>query len=249
MATEERVLLLGGTGRTGRRVMAQLLERGVPVRAVVRSRGGVPADLAGKAGLELVEASVLSLSDDELRRCVRDCTAVISCLGHVLTLKGVMGPPRDLVTRAVTRVCRAIEAERPPWPVRLVLMTSVSVHQPGPVDARRGGLERAFLWLLRAVLPPARDNQLAADFLREDVGADHPWVQWAVVRPDSLLEGEASGYHLHDGLVNGVFRPGRTTMSSLAHFLCELATGSAAWERWRGRMPVVVDSAPGTPPD
>jgi hypothetical protein len=243
MTADAKVLLLGGTGRTGRRVMAQLLGRGVPVRAIVRSRAGVPAELAGNADLELVEASVLSLSDDELRRCVRDRTAVISGLGHVLSVKGVLGPPRDLVTRAVTRTCRAVEAERPATPVRLVLMTSVSVHQPGAVDARRGAGERAFLWLLRAVLPPARDNQRAADFLRSTVGTDNPSVQWAVVRPDTLLEGDLSGYVLHDGLVNSVFRPGRSTMANVAHFMCELATDPAAWERWRGRMPVVVDAA------
>ena len=37
------VLLLGGTGRTGGRVLQQLLGRGVRVRAVVRSAERLPA--------------------------------------------------------------------------------------------------------------------------------------------------------------------------------------------------------------
>jgi nucleoside-diphosphate-sugar epimerase len=248
MPTDQRVLLLGGTGRTGQRVLAQLASRGVGVRAIVRSSRGVPAGITGSPGVEVVEANLLSLSDDELRHHLRGCTAVVSCLGHVLNVKGVLGPPRDLVTRATTRVCQAIEAERPASPVKLVLMSSVSVLQPGKLDARRGAFERAFLWLLRGLLPPARDNQLAADFLRQDIGADHPFVQWVVVRPDTLLEGETSGYALHAGLVNSLFSPGRTTMANVAHFICELVRDPGVWGEWKGRMPVIVDAAGASAP-
>ena len=37
MTVEQTVLLVGGTGRTGRRVLEQLLSRDVNVRAIVRS--------------------------------------------------------------------------------------------------------------------------------------------------------------------------------------------------------------------
>ncbi|MCX5730899.1 MAG: NAD(P)H-binding protein, partial [Deltaproteobacteria bacterium] len=153
-----------------------------------------------------------------------------------------LGPPRDLVTRATTRLCQAIEAAQPARPIKLVLMSSVSVHQPGTLDARRGAFERAFLWLLRGLLPPARDNQLAADFLRQAIGTGHPFVQWVVVRPDTLLQGETSRYSLHAGLVSSLFAPGRTTMANVAHFMCELVTDPKAWEEWKGRMPVIVDA-------
>jgi len=67
-------------------------------------------------------------------------------------------------------------------------------------------------------------------------------VQWVVVRPDTLLPGETSGYTLHAGLVSSHFAPGRTTMANVAHFMCELVTDPAAWEEWKGRMPVIVDA-------
>jgi hypothetical protein len=248
MATDQTVLLLGATGRTGRRVLAQLVGRGVGVRAIVRSSRGLPAGATGSPGVEVIEASLLSLSDDELRNHLRGCTAVVSCLGHDLTVRGVLGPPRDLVTRATTRLCQAIEAAQPARPIKLVLMSSVSVRQRGKLDARRGAFERAFLWLLRGLLPPARDNQLAADFLRQSIGPGHPLVQWVVVRPDTLLEGETSGYALHAGLVNSLFSPGRTTMANVAHFMCELLTDPMAWEQWKGRMPVIVDATGATAP-
>jgi uncharacterized protein YbjT (DUF2867 family) len=34
----QTVLLVGGTGRTGQRALRQLLDRGIRVRAIVRSR-------------------------------------------------------------------------------------------------------------------------------------------------------------------------------------------------------------------
>lgn len=242
MSTQQTVLLVGGTGRTGRRVLQQLLARGVRVRAIVRSGGKLPPDVAASSNLTVIEASLLSLRDEELQQHLRGCDAVVSCLGHVLSLGGVFGPPRDLVARATTRLCRAIKALRPPAPVKLILMSSVSVHRPGGLDARRGSLERAFLWMLRGVLPPARDNQRAADFLLEEIGPDDAFVEWTVVRPDSLLEGDVSEYALHEGLVNGLFAPGSTNMANVAHFMCELVTNPKAWADWKGKLPVVTNA-------
>lgn len=246
--TNQTVLLVGGTGRTGRRVLQQLLDRGISVRAVVRSRGKLPPDVAGNPNLTVIEASLLSLRDEELQQHLRGSDAVISCLGHVISLKGILGPPRDLVTRATTRLCRGIEALEPVAPVKLILMSSVSVHRPRGLDTRRGSFERAFLWVLCGVLPPAKDNQRAADFLLQQIGASSPCVQWAVVRPDSLLEGEVSDYTSHEGLVNGLFAPGSTNMANVAHFMCELVTNPTTWADWKGKLPVIVNVAgKGTP--
>lgn len=243
MPEQQTVLLVGGTGRTGRRVAEQLLGRGVRVRAIVRPGSRLPPGVAGDPGLAVIEASLPSLSDEELRRHLGGCDAVVSCLGHVLSLRGVFGLPRDLVTRATARLCRGIESLEPATPVKLVLMSSVSVHRTGGLDVRRGILERAFLWVLRAVVPPARDNQKAADFLLGEVGPKNPFVQWVIVRPDSLLEGEVSEYTLHEGLVSSLFAPGRTNMANVAHFMCELVTNPGTWARWQSGLPVVVNAA------
>jgi nucleoside-diphosphate-sugar epimerase len=242
MPTQQPVLLLGGTGRTGKRVLQQLLGRGVPVRAIVRSAGRLPAIAAGDPNLEVIEASLPSLDDAALRRHLAGCQAVVSCLGHVLSARGIWGPPRDLVCRVTARLCREIEALRPAAPVKLVLMTSVSVIRPGRLDTRRGRLERTVMWLLRGLLPPAMDNQRAADHLQAEIGASHPFVQWAVVRPDALLEGEVTRYLLHEGLVSSLFAPDSTNMANVAHFMCELVTTPETWEAWKGKLPVIVNA-------
>ncbi len=240
---QQTVLLVGGTGRTGRRVLQQLLHRGVNVRAIVRSGGKLSPDIAGNPHLTVIEASLLSLPEEDLQRHLRGCDAVISCLGHVLNFKGIFGPPRDLVTRATTRLCCGIEALRPPAPVKFILMSSVSVNRPGGLDRIRGSFEKAFLWMLCGVLPPAKDNQRAADFLLEKVGPSNAFVQWVVVRPDSLLEGDVSKYTLHEGLVNGLFTPGSTNMDNVAHFMCELVANPKTWSDWKDKLPVIVNDA------
>ena len=142
----QTVLLLGATGRTGGRVLEQLLSRGVSVRALVRSAARLPAGVAHDPRLTVVEADLLSLSAEQVREQVKGCDLVISCLGHTISLRGVFGPPRDLVTRSVERVYRASRELRPAQPVRLILMSSVAVNRHGGLDARRGRFERAVLW-------------------------------------------------------------------------------------------------------
>ncbi len=249
----QTVLLLGGTGRTGGRVLRQLLGRGVRVRAVVRSAGRLPAGVADDPRLTVVEADLLSLSDEKVGELVSGCDVAISCLGHTISAQGVFGAPRDLVTRSAQRVYRAIrelrsaqaarsEASAPP--VKLILMSSVSVNRPAGLDTRRGRFERACLWALRGLVPPSRDNQRAADFLREVIEAADPYAQWVAVRPDTLKEGDVTEYALHAGLVDSLFRPGETNRANVAHFMCELATDPEAWAAWRGKLPVIVNASP-----
>jgi len=62
------------------------------------------------------------------------------------------------------------------------------------------------------------------------------------VRPDTLLEGDVSEYALHEDLVSGLFRPRSTNMANVAHFMCEVVTDEDAWNRWRGKLPVIVNA-------
>jgi hypothetical protein len=110
-------------------------------------------------------------------------------------------------------------------------------------DTRRGAGQRAALWALRGVMPPARDNQRAADFLRTRVGTADPFVQWVVVRPDTLREGAVSEYSLHEGLISSLLAPDDSSMANVGHFMCELATDQSTWQEWRGKMPVITDAA------
>jgi uncharacterized protein YbjT (DUF2867 family) len=242
MTTTHKVLLLGGTGRTGGRVLTQLLARGIPVRAIVRSAERLPQGTAGSANLEIIEAEVLALTPGQLREAVEGCDSVISCLGHPTNVRGIFGEPRELVTPVVSRVCDAIRDLKASEPVRLVLMSTVSVLVPDARDARRGAFERAVVRGICALVPPAKDNQRAADYLLESVGSDDPYVEWVAVRPDTLREGDVGEYQVIDGLRASLAKPDDSAMANVAHFMCELATNEATWSKWRCRLPVIVNA-------
>lgn len=72
-----KVLVAGATGETGRRIVAELTQRNIPVRALVRdldkARQILPADT------ELVTGDVLQVAS--LKAAMLDCTVVISATG------------------------------------------------------------------------------------------------------------------------------------------------------------------------
>lgn len=243
MTTPQTVLVLGSTGRTGGRVVRQLLDRGIRVRAIVRSADTLPEGVVADAGFSCTVADLLSMSDANLAAQVRDCDAILSCLGHTISVRGVFGPPRALVTDAVRRLSEAVEAPRPDGPVRFVLMSSVSVNRPRAVEPSRGLFDTIVLWLLRAVIPPAVDNQRAAEFLDREIGTGNPRLEWVCVRPDTLLEGDVSPYDVHETIVSGLFRPNATNMANVAHFMGELLQDRNVWRKWVGKLPVIVNAS------
>lgn len=242
MTPSNTVLLLGGTGRTGGRVLTQCIQRGMRVRAVVRSADRLPAGVVDDPLVDVVETDPLTLTSSEWRRHLEGCGAIISCLGHRANPRDVLGPPFDVVARPVSHLSRAAESMQPKEPIRFILMSSVSVNRPAKTDTRRGTGERAFLAAVRGLMPPARDNQVAADFLARSIGPRNRSIEWVVVRPDTLREGGDCEYQLADELVSSIFRPRDTNMACVARFMCDLASDDAQWQRWRGGMPVIVNS-------
>ena len=67
---------------TGRALVEQLLNKGQKVRAIVRSPRKLPAKVLDHPNATVVEASVLDLTDEEMAEHVKDCDAVVSCLGE-----------------------------------------------------------------------------------------------------------------------------------------------------------------------
>lgn len=55
--------------------------------------------------------------------------------------------------------------------------------------------------------------------------------------------GDTSEYAHHKGLVSSLFAPDTTSMSNVAHFMCELLTSPIVWDDWRGKLPVVITAA------
>jgi hypothetical protein len=99
--------------------------------------------------------------------------------------------------------------------------------------------------LLRLLLPPHADNEEAADYLRTEIGRKHPAVEWAAVRPDSLInEDTVTEYELFVSPTrSAIFDAGKTSRINVAHFMADLITDSHSWKKWMGQMPVIYNKA------
>jgi len=237
------VLVVGASGATGRLLVRRLLDRGHTVRAIVRSPDKLPEDLRRHDRLSVIHASVMDLGDAELARHVEGCAAVASCLGHSLSLKGVFGPPRLLVTDAVRRLCDAVKAGSPERPVRFVLMNTTG-NSNRDLNEPRAPVENAAIGLIRVLLPPHADNERAADYLRARIGKKDKAIEWVVVRPDSLInEDTVTEYEVHPSPTRSpLFHPGKTSRINVADFMADLIGDDDLWGEWRGQMPVIYNA-------
>ena len=236
------VLIVGASGATGRLLVEQLLERDIEVRAIVRSADRLPEKLRRNPNLTVTEAAVLELSDEELTEQVRGCHAVASCLGHNLSFKGVLGPPRRLVTDAVRRLCAAANAGAPETPVKFVLMNTAG-NQNRDLDEPISFGQKCVLGLLRALVPPHVDNEEAADWLRTKINQPDSKIAWCAVRPDTLIDAtDVSDYDAFPSPTrSAIFNPGKTSRINVAHFMAELIADDSLWEKWKGQMPVIYN--------
>lgn len=239
-----KIIVVGASGATGRLLVKDLLERGENVTAIARSAEKL-AELQQFKNLEIVEASVLDLSDTEMAKQLKGCDAVASCLGHNLTFKGMYGKPRRLVAETAQRLCAAIEANQPEKPVKYVLMNTSGMRNHDIKEQVSFG-EKVVVTLLSTLLPPYTDNIAAAEFFRTKIGQNNPHVEWTAVRPDSLInEDVVSPYEIHPSPIrSALFNPGKVSRINVARFMAELITDAATWKQWKGQMPVVYSCKP-----
>jgi putative NADH-flavin reductase len=235
-------LVVGASGATGRLLVAQLLDRGEAVKAIVRSAQSMSEEIARHDNLTLIVASISKLSDTELQKHVAGCDALASCLGHNMTFKGVFGPPRRLVRDAVRRLCDAVKATQSTAPVKIVVMNTAG-NRNRDLNEPVSFAQASVLWLVRSHVPPHADNEEAAEYLRTRIGQNDLAIKWCVVRPDTLGDtGEATPYDLHPSPTrSAIFNPGKTSRANVAHFMADLVTDVAVWAQWKGQMPVIYD--------
>jgi hypothetical protein len=218
-----------------------MLALGHSVRVIVRSRGKLSPEVVENPNITVIEASILELTDEQMSGLVKGCDAVVSCLGHVISFRGIFGAPRKLCTEATRRLCEAIESNRPATPAKFILMNTVGVPNPDLTE-KRSWLERGLLCLLRWFIPPHSDNETAAQHLHATVGTQGECLEWCSVRPDSLVHAEVSPYDIAESPVTGLLTGRPTARSNVAHFMTQLIEDEVLWAAWRFRMPVIMNT-------
>lgn len=235
-------LVVGASGATGQNLVEQLLKGGHYVRVIVRSPEKLPASWESHKHLQIITASVLELSDADMRKYVDGCQAVASCLGHNLTWKGIYGQPRLLVTDVCRRLCNAIRANNPKQPIKYVLMNTTGNRNRDLAEPISFG-QKCVIGLLRLLLPPHVDNEKAADYLRTKIGQNSDLIEWVAVRPDGLInEEDVTAYEIHPSPTrSAIFNAGKTSRINVGHFIAHLINDRALWNTWKGQMPVIYN--------
>lgn len=236
-----KVLVLGGNGATGIHVVEQLLENKVAVKTIVRNSAKLTS-LSHKENLEIITASILDMDNAALSEALEDVDAIVSCLGHNITLKGIWGKPRRLVTDAIRKVYASIRIKDSGKVTKLVLMNTTACLD---VDAQEKftNAEGIIIAIMRFLLPPQRDNEQAVNFLKHAIGKHNRNIKWIAVRPDTLIdETEVTSYAVHNSPVRSpVFNSGKTSRKNIGSFIMNLLCNNEQWEKWKYQMPVIYN--------
>jgi hypothetical protein len=234
------VLVAGASGATGRHLVEQLLIQKNTVKVIVRSPQKLPESWKSNNDLQIITGSILELNDREMSKHSIGCQAIVSCLGHNLTWKGIYGHPRKLVTEATRRLCDAVKVNKPEQPVRFILMNTTG-NSNRNLNEPISFAQKCVIALLRLLLPPHVDNENAADYLRTKIGQRDQFIEWVAVRPDGLIDdNEVTDYEIHPSPIkSAIFNAGKISRINVAHFMASLISDSDLWNKWKGQMPVI----------
>lgn len=235
-----KVLVLGASGATGKLVVKQLIKRQINTRIMVRKSVVLPEEVMDNPFVEITRGNINELSDSEMNHLISGCNIIISCLGHNVTSRGLFGKPRYLVFDAIRRVCEA--AKNGDNKIKLILMSTVAYTNVSIGEKISPG-EIIVLALVNLLLPPYRDNVMAANFLINRVGNIDEIVEWVAVRPDSLVnDDEERPYEIYDSPVRSpIFNAGKVSRINVSHFMAELANDDKIWDEWKYKTPVLYN--------
>lgn len=191
--TRRTVLVLGGTGQTGRRLVQQALDGRTQVHALVRDRDRLPVvseRLTVTVGTPVAEADV--------RAAMTGCSAVLSTLGIARTSAWPWSPlttPPDFMERAIGTTIAVM---------RDVGVTRIVVVSAGGVGDSAGDMPPMFGWLLAhsRIGTVYRGHEDQERLLRAS-GLD-----WTALRPSMLSNRPRPGQVLLS--YGGQPRPGRS---------------------------------------
>ena len=235
------ILVLGGTGATGRLVIKKLLTQGNEVIALVRNS----STLAPQERLTTITETALTIDKQQLSSILGTVDAVICCLGHNLSWRGVYGPPLMLVKNSIQRVVESLPEQRTS-PLKLVLMNTTG-NRNLDLNEAISLPQKIVLMILRCCLPPHLDNERSANLLRQDY-KDNNKIEWIAVRPDGLVdEINVSAYTQHESPTrSAIFDAGKTSRINVADFMCQLVSDNELWTKWKGQMPVIYNDESST---
>lgn len=199
-----QILIVGATGGTGRQLVAQALERGFWVTALVRSPSKLRLE---HQRLTVVQGNVLD--PGSIDTAMRGQDAVLSALGHQRYFY-----PTRIQSEGTKNILRAMETHGVP---RFVCMSSLGI---GDTAGRLGLIYTLFV--IPVILP-----FYFWDKTRQERTIAASGVDWTIVRPGALTNGGKRGRVRHGARVGNFIWTARVSRADVAEFMIDQLTSSA----------------------
>lgn len=196
-----RLLILGATGGTGRQLVAQALERGYVVTALVRNPSKLKIE---HPQLKVLQGDVLDY--DSVEAALRGQEAVISALGH----KRFFYPTR-ILSEGTRNLLRAMETHSVQ---RLVCETSLGIGN----SVGRMGLYYT-LFVVSVILP-----FYFWDKTRQEKLIAASEMEWMIVRPGVLTNRKKRGVYRHGHHVGNFVWTVNISRADVADFMLNQIT-------------------------
>jgi len=234
-----KVVVLGSTGQTGYHVVKQLLKNDIQVIAIARTDEKFK-DIKDNENLKVVIGSILDIENDKLKDILMDIDVIISCLGHNISLKGIFGKPRYLVTQAAEKTIKNANKEKLK---KFILMNTTGCLNSNSSEKFSFG-ETIVIALVRTLIPPQRDNERALKYLEKNYTKSSS-IEWVAVRPDTLtMENEVTDYELFESTQRSpIFNAGKTSRINVANFMMKLVSNEELWNKWKYKTPVIYNKS------
>jgi putative NADH-flavin reductase len=191
-----KILMFGGTGKTGRELVKQGLERGHSITALVRNPDKLKYD---NPALKIIKGNVLTL--DSFEKVVHGQDAVLSALGH----KRFVIPTR-ILSKGTKNIINAMNKHNVK---RFICITSLGVN-----DSRfKLGLYYTLftipIILLFYFLDKSKQEKL---IMNSD-------LDWTIIRPGHLTNGKKRTNYKHGLSVGSYILTKMISRASVAHFM------------------------------
>lgn len=234
-----KALVFGASGATGKLVVQQLVKKNITVRVVVRESATIPNHISNDKRIEIIKGNINDFDIAEVKDLVTDCDAIICCLGHTISFKGIFGSPHKLVSNTVVKIIKALQILN--LSPKFIVMSTTAYTNKKIGESNSVG-EKIIFSLLKVLLPPHNDNMLAADYLVHRLSMQTN-IEWVAVRPDSLFDEENESEYVihHQKNRSAIFNPGKTSRINVSHFMGELVTKNELWDEWKFCTPVIYN--------
>lgn len=228
-----KVAVFGSTGQTGFQVVKQLLDENIYVKAVARNDEKF-LNIKNADKLDIIIGNIPEMDRSSIKSLLYDVDAVVSCLGHNLSIKGVFGKPHYLVFNSILKILDNLNNEKKQ---KVILMNTTACKNDVLLEKYTVG-EKIVMNIFHNLLPPQRDNEKALKLLM-----DHDDINWVAVRPDTLIDEEkVTEYKIFETVQRSpVFNAGKTSRINVANFIKELIVNEDLWTKWRHKTPVIYN--------